>query len=140
MKKVCLFGILGLSLFQTVKADTFSYVLSTGNIKAQNQLVSDGAGTIGGNLTVNGAVIMAPLATATVDKLLASTGLTVGYSGNPVYQLLVYGNMKSSGPVQANGGAFLGSYTGGFALTVNSTDGSVVLKKAQGDISMGIYQ
>lgn len=62
----------------------------------------------------------------------AGTSIAAGTTSSAAVGLI------SSGYLQANGVSYLGSYLGGWALTV-SNNGSIVMKKPQGDVAMGQF-
>lgn len=71
-------------------------------------------------------------------SIYAYQNISAGISMSAPY---VTGNsyLYTPGYVQVNGPSYFGSYGGDFALRVSNTDGSVVMKKAQGDILMGQF-
>ena len=158
MKKVFNSVLFVVLLCSAAYADTFT------NVNVTNGLTVGGGANVGNNLTAYNLIsnnnITAVNNITASNNVTATNTLTANIAnvgnGSPTSKLFVNGPITgsktlyttswiSSGAslsaatyLSVQGVSYLGSYAGGYALTV-STDGSVVMKKAQGDISMGIY-
>lgn len=125
------------ALFFTVAIDASAQTWNGTNVNA--------TGSVTANANVNAfgwvqghAYVYSPNYVQAGGALYAGTTIT---AGSTITGAGIQGNswLYSPGYLSITGASYLGSYSGSYALTVSNTDGSVVMKKAQGDIAMGQF-